>query len=111
MDLRRRVRHPAQTDVAPRHVFTGRVEVCDEKQVCRAVVPETGIDAPDVERLVRGLRVDDERLDSHKPIRDNAALPTLHIVLPGLAVDVWIFPGAPSRCGMFDAIPEIPMRV
>ena len=39
------------------------VEIRDEEQIRRAVVPETGVDAPDVERRVRHCGVDEEWLD------------------------------------------------
>jgi hypothetical protein len=74
LDLRRVVRrHHAEANVAPRHVGRqqgpcrlGRVQIRDEEQVGRAVVPETSVDAPGVERLVcdRDLGIGDERLDN-----------------------------------------------
>lgn len=65
MHLRRRIRHLSKTDVAPWHVHRfGRVEICDQEQVRRAIVPETSIHTSDVERLVRRLGVDKEGLDS-----------------------------------------------
>ena len=67
LDLRCVVRrHRAQTDGGPRHVDLTPTQIRGQEQVCRAVVPETNVDAPNVEHLVReyDLRIDEERLDN-----------------------------------------------
>ena len=67
LDLRRVIRrYRVQADGSPRHVARCRAQIRAEEQVRRAVVPETNVDTPDVEHLVRkhSLGIDEEWLDN-----------------------------------------------
>lgn len=61
--LRRRIGDPAQSNILPRDVDVRTGHVDNEKKVCSAVVPKTGIHALVVIVGVLGSWVDEERLD------------------------------------------------